>query len=82
MRAFFWFFADDWGPRGSAFGPGVLSHLAPRTSGMARLRLRGARLRHRFLHLGVSRGDLGVHPRCSDTSSAFEKEGRSRGLCI
>ncbi len=41
---------------------------------MARLRLRGARRCHRSQHLGVSRGDLGVHPRCSDTSSAFEKE--------
>src|SRR6187402_3852931 len=24
-------------------------------------------LRRRSLHLGVSRGDLGVHPRCSDS---------------
>ena len=45
----------------------VSSHLAARTSRMARLRPRGARLRHRSLHLGVSRGDLGVHPRCSDS---------------
>jgi hypothetical protein len=40
-----------------------------------------ARLRRRLVHLGVSRGDLGAHPRCSDTSSAFEKEGRLRGPC-
>jgi len=32
-----------------------------------------ARLRRRSSHLGVSRGDLGVHPRCSDRSSAFRK---------
>src|SRR3954469_3275013 len=41
-----------------------------------------ARLRHRFLHLGVSRGDLGVHPRCSDRSSAFEKESRSAAMFL
>jgi hypothetical protein len=35
---------------------------------------RAARLRRRSLHLGVSRGDLGAHPRCSNRSSAFEKE--------
>src|SRR3982750_4724227 len=39
-------------------------------------------LGHRFLHLGVSRGDLGVHPRCSDTSSAFEKESRSAAMFL
>ena len=33
-----------------------------------------ARLRRRSVHLGVSRGDLGAHPRCSNRSSAFEKE--------
>jgi hypothetical protein len=48
---------------------------APRTSYMPRLC-------HRFLHLGVSRGDLGIHPRCSDTSSAFEKESRSAAMFL
>ncbi len=61
----------------SALRPGVLSHLAHGSPSASR-----ARLCRRSLHLGVSRGDLGVHPRCSDTSSAFDKESRSRGPCI
>ncbi len=40
-----------------------------------------ARLRHRSLHLGVSRGDLGAHPRCSDSPPRFVPEGRYRGSC-
>src|SRR6187402_405781 len=48
---------------------------------MARLRLRGARLCHRSLHLGVSRGDLGVHPRCSDSPPRFVAERPLRGPC-
>jgi 3-deoxy-7-phosphoheptulonate synthase len=35
-----------------------------------------ARLRRRSLHLGVSRGDLGVHPRCSDSPPRFVGKGR------
>ncbi len=50
---------------------------------MARLRPRGGGSALPSLStLGVSPGDLGAHPRCSDTSSAFEKESRSRGPCI
>ncbi len=52
------------------------SHLAPGSPSASR-----ARLCHRSLHLGVSRGDLGAHPRGSDTSSAFEKERPLRGPC-
>ena len=33
-----------------------------------------ARLRRRSLHLGVSRGDLGAHPRCSDSPPRFVPE--------
>jgi len=50
---------------------------APRISCTARLRLCGARLCHRSLHLGVSRGDLGAHPRCSDSPPRSIRKGRS-----
>jgi len=67
--AFFWFFADY---RGRVLGmPGFRSHRAHGSPSASR-----ARLRRRFVHLGVSRGDLGAHPRCSDRSSAFGAEGR------
>jgi hypothetical protein len=33
-------------------------------------------------HLVVSRGDLDVHPRCSDRSSAFDKESRSAAMLL
>ncbi|PTR34834.1 hypothetical protein C8J98_10191 [Luteibacter sp. OK325] len=53
----------------SAFRPCILSHLAPRTSRMARLR-------HRSLHLGVSRGRPWCPPSLLRQSSAFGSEGR------
>ena len=64
------------GPGRSASGRAFFctSHLAPRTSPMARLRLRGlgfAIALYTWAHRG---GDLGAHPRCSDRSSAFDKE--------
>jgi hypothetical protein len=71
------------GPGRSAFGRAFFrnSHLGPRTSGLARLRLRGLGFAVASYTWASRGGDLGVHPRCSDTSSAFEKEGRSRGPC-
>jgi hypothetical protein len=64
-------FADHRGPDARLSGRAffVTSHVARGSPSASR-----ARLCHRSPHLGVSRGDLGAHPRCSDTSSAFDKE--------
>src|SRR6187402_1976367 len=65
-KAGLFLFPRGWRGAGrSTFRPGVLSHLAPR--GWLAFGFAGLGLRHRYLHLGVSRGDLGVHPRCSDS---------------
>src|SRR6187402_2104892 len=65
-KAGLFLFPRGWRGAGrSTFRPGVLSHLAPR--GWLAFGFAGLGLRHRPLHLGVSRGDLGVHPRCSDS---------------
>ena len=58
------------------------SHLAPHTSHMARLRPRWLGFAIAFYTWTFRGGDLGVHPRCSDTSSAFEKESRSAAMFL
>jgi hypothetical protein len=78
------FFGPSWIAGARALGFQAGHSFAPRTSHLAHgsPSASRARRRHRSLHLGVSRGDLGAHPRCSDSPPRSDRKAAARPMCL